>query len=355
MRRIIYLFLYCLLLCTFFAGCGKVALHKAVSDSPPQEASEQKFVAKVTTEQAVTKVEPTYKELCQVQLKDRKIISVLQRDNTFYLTAATPDSINTASMKELIIEQDCTLKLLINKDNPLPKDFSPKSLTPISASKVKLEYPDLKLIPCTLDALYSMAAAAKEDGIKGFIINSAYRSISIQQFIFNSNLENFKKTSKTYEEAFSRTRQLVALPGNSEHHTGLSLDIFSVNGRHRKDFEGTKEQIWLDKNLHRFGFIIRYPSDKTQITGSVYEPWHIRYVGVSLSTYLAENDLCLEEFYEKTFKGEILENSSSVFIGVGSGQKVYIDSHLLDNVSLEIVNKDNSLLTVAKINPRGLY
>ena len=366
MKRIIYIFLLSLQLCTFFTGCNKMSLSKDVTYSVPEENPTRKFVGRATTgvavitvpavttesnvtsEPTVTKSTSIFRELLQIQLRDGKPIYVLQRDNTFYLTTATPDSINTTPMKELILEQDCNSKLLVNKDNPLPKDFSPKALKPISAGKVKLEYSDLKLIPCTLDALYSMVAAAKKDSINSFIINSAYRSMSAQQLIFNSNLNSFKKTSKTYEEALSRTRQLVALPGNSEHHTGLSLDIFSVNGRHRSDFEGTKEQIWLDTNLHRFGFIIRYPSDKTLVTGSVYEPWHIRYVGVSLSTYLAENNLCLEEFYEKTFKGEILENSKSVFIGVGSDQKVFIDPHIVENVSLEIVNTDNSLLTVVK-------
>ncbi len=345
MRRIVCISLLVLQLCIFFTGCNKLSLSKDETDYVLRDSPAQESVVRVTTEPTVTKSTSIFRELRQIQLKDRKAISVLQRDNTFYLTATTPDSINTTLMKELICEQNSISKLLINKDTPLPMDFSPKDLTPISASKVKLEYPNLKLIPCTLDALYSMVAAAKKDGIKGFIINSAFRSISAQQLIFNSNLDSFKKTSKTYEEALSRTRQLVALPGNSEHHTGLSLDIFSVNGRHRNDFEGTKEQVWLNKNLHRFGFIIRYPSDKTLLTGSVYEPWHIRYVGVSLSTYLAEYNLCLEEFYEKIFKGEVLENDKSVFVGVKSAQKVSVDSELMKYVSAskdDVVNKERS-------------
>ena len=364
MKRTIYIFLLVLQLFTLLSGCDKPSLSQDITYSVPEESptlvgrSPTKAVTTtesavtteptVTLDSAVTKSTSIFRELRQIQLKDRKAISVLQKDNTFYLTVTTPDSINTTLMKELICEQNSISKLLINKDNPLPKDFSPKDLTPISASKVNLEYPNLKLIPCTIDALYSMVAAAKEDGIKEFIINSAYRSIYAQQLIFNSNLDGFKKTSKTYEEALSRTRQLVALPGNSEHHTGLSLDIFSVNGRHRNDFEGTKEQVWLDKNLYRFGFIIRYPSDKTLLTGSVYEPWHIRYVGVSLSSYLAEYNLCLEEFYEKISKGEVLENSKSVFIGAERAQKVYIDPELMKYVSLEIVNSDNLLLTIDK-------
>ena len=271
MKKIVYIFLLALQLIILLLGCNKPSLSQDATYSVPEENPTHEFVgaakagAAVITDPAAT-YEPTFtksknifRELRQIHLKDGRIIYVLQKEQAFYLTADTPDSVDTALMKELILKQNSISKLLINKDNPLPKDFSPKDLTPISASKVKLEYPNLKLIPCTLDALYSMVAAAKEDGIKGFIINSAFRSISAQQLIFNSNLDSFKKTSKTYEEAFSRTRQLVALPGSSEHHTGLSLDIFSVNGRHRSDFKGTKEQIWLDKNLHRFGFIIRYP------------------------------------------------------------------------------------------------
>ncbi len=281
-------------------------------------------------------------------------INIFTKDNGLFITKTSAGKINTKTMKQLSINASSSSKLLVNKDNPLPKYFVPKNLTGISPERVKLEYSGLKLIPKTLDALYSMVDDAKKKGIKGFIINSAYRSLSSQQIIFDSNLNSFKKTSKTYEEAYAKTRLLVALPGSSEHHTGLALDIFSVNGRHRNDFEGTKEQIWLNQNLYKYGFIIRYPKDKTTETSSTYEPWHIRFVGTSLSTYMTENNLCLEEFYNKILADEMLENSQYLFMRVKSSQKVYVSPELLDDVKLETVNKENGLLTVGKLFSNSL-
>lgn|GEM_PF-855311 len=348
MKKIVYILLISLQLFALFTGCSKASRSGTAANFSYDETKLPSPREKVITEDVTIKTEGLYNKLYQIQLKNENIIAVLYRDNAICLTPETSESFSTESMIELTLDQDSSAKLLVNKDNPLPKDFSPKGLKPISASKVKLEYPNLKLIPCTLDALYSMVEFAEKDGIKGFIVNSAYRSISEQETIFNVNLESFKKVAKTYDEALSKTRQLVALPGYSEHHTGLSLDLFSINGRHRNDFEGTKEQIWLIKNLHRFGFILRYPKDKTLFTGCTYEPWHIRYVGISLSTYLNEYNLCLEEFYEKIFNGEILESNNSVFIGVKNHQKVFIDPYLLEYASLEMINADNLLLTVTK-------
>lgn len=275
-------------------------------------------------------------------------INILLKADSIYLTSQMPDTLNFKAMKPLKLSPGLSTKLLVNKDNPLAKDFTQKNLTVISADKIKLEYTGLKLAPAALEALYSMAAAAKKEGVDGFIINSAYRSRSTQQQIFEANLNSFKRECKTYAEAYARTRELVALPGCSEHHTGLAVDIFSMNGRHRSNFEDTKEQIWLSINLEKYGFIIRYPKAKTKETNAVYEPWHIRYVGIPLSTYMKEKKLCLEEFYAKVLSGEILESSKSMFMGLRSTQQVFIDQALIPRVSLEKVNEGNALLSLNK-------
>ena len=193
-----------------------------------------------------------------------------------------------------------------------------------------------------------MIDGAKKSNVKDFIINSAYRSESVQREIFNSNLKQFRKTSKTYNEAYEKTRQLVALPGNSEHQTGLALDIFSVKGLHRNDFVGTKEQLWLEKNSYKYGFIIRYPKDKTKETNSTYEPWHIRYVGIPLSSYLYHKNLCLDEFYDKIFAGEILEDNNYAFMKIKDNQKIYADKSLISKAQLETVIKGTRLITFKK-------
>ncbi len=279
--------------------------------------------------------------------KSKKLFNIYSRNNNIYITSNEFNKINFKALKQIKTDNITSSKLLVNKDNPLPEDFAPQNLANIDSGKVLLEYRELKLLPVTLKALYSMAEAAKKENVKGFIINSAYRSLTSQKQIFDSNLNSFKKNSKTSEEAYAKTRQLVALPGNSEHHTGLAADIFSVNGRHRNDFEDTKEQVWLNMNLHKYGFIIRYPKDKTKETAAVYEPWHIRYVGIPLSTYMKEQNLCLEEFYGRIFADDILENNKSMFMGIKSTQQVFIDEALVSKISLEKVNQKNALLTLS--------
>lgn len=279
--------------------------------------------------------------------QDNKNINIVTTGNGVYITSCVPQKINSNDFS-LIKQAPVSSKVLVNSEYSLGKGYIPKNLTGISPEKVKLEYEGLKLIPDTLNALYSMIDAAKKDKINGFIINSAYRSESTQKQIFDANLNTFRKNSKSYEEAYKKTRLLVALPGNSEHQTGLAADIFSVNGRHRSDFPGTKEQVWLDDNLYKYGFIIRYPADKTKETQSTYEPWHIRYVGIPLSRFLMEKNLCLEEFYKQIFEGTVMANSTHIFLKINSGQKAYIDKNMLSNTRLEFVKESTLLLTISK-------
>lgn len=363
-------FVYILVFSMLFAGCNTISQPDiAIAPALPGPVSENTLndsqpynldVQAVPPGQSISSAaNPNYdsaslsmsnktdfKSLYKIYLKNYGTINIFLKENIVFLTAGTSESISIKSMKQLEINSAGSSKLLVNKDNPLPEDFAPQNLVNIDSGKVKLEYPELKLLPVTLKALYSMTGAAKKENVKGFIINSAYRSLTTQKQIFDSNLSSFKKNSKTYEEAYAKTRQLVALPGKSEHHTGLAADIFSVNGRHRNDFVSTKEQVWLNMNLQKYGFIIRYPKDKTKETAAVFEPWHIRYVGIPLSTYMKEQNLCLEEFYARIFADDILEDSKSMFMGIKSTQRVFTDEALVSKISLEKVNEKNALLTL---------
>lgn len=242
--------------------------------------------------------------------------------------------------------ESCSTKVLVNKYTPLEKSTVNDDLVNIDSKKIVLENQGLKLKPSTAKALYSMLDSARKEGVKGFVLNSAYRSEASQKEIFNYNLSVFGKKSKTYKEALEKTRLLVAMPGFSEHETGLAVDLFSINGQHRNDFEGTKEQIWLNSNAYKYGFILRYDSKKTNITGATYEPWHFRYTEIPLSTYLFSENLCLEEFYQKIFSGNILEGKDSLFMKVDGRQKVYWSGNTNTSIELEPVKKDVLLLTV---------
>ncbi|OPX45619.1 D-alanyl-D-alanine carboxypeptidase [Ruminiclostridium hungatei] len=330
MRRFIYIFsLSAFLVVLWVFILPLVAIAPAGQDSYGQYAGKQAFHT-----------------LYEAYGKDQCCIKVLLKNNNIYLMSSATGSPDSETMLPVSVISAGSTKLLVNKDNSLPGEYVPPGLTSISSKVVKLEYAGLKLCPGTLNALYTMIDAAKKDGIHGFIINSAYRSITAQQQIFDSNLSSFTKTSGTYEEAYASTRQLVALPGNSEHHTGLALDIFSINGRHRNDFEDSREQLWLKENLQNYGFIIRYPKDKTEQTNTVYEPWHIRNVGIPLSRYLHEQGLCLEEFYDRIFAGHVIEDSESIFLGIKDKQKVFASADIMQEVRLETVNTGNCLLTI---------
>ncbi|EGD47805.1 peptidase M15B and M15C DD-carboxypeptidase VanY/endolysin [Ruminiclostridium papyrosolvens DSM 2782] len=271
-------------------------------------------------------------------------LKIMVLSNNLYITDINKN-FDLKNYSKVGVESSST-KVLVNKYTPLEKSTVNDDLVNIDSKKIVLENQGLKLKPSTAKALYSMLDSARKEGVEGFVLNSAYRSEASQKEIFNYNLSVFGKKSKTYKEALEKTRLLVAMPGFSEHETGLAVDLFSINGQHRNDFEGTKEQIWLNSNAYKYGFILRYDSKKTNITGATYEPWHFRYTEIPLSTYLFSENLCLEEFYQKIFSGNILEGKDSLFMKVDGRQKVYWSGNTNTSIELEPVKKDVLLLTV---------
>ena len=128
-----------------------------------------------------------------------------------------------------------------------------------------------------------MVDAAKKEGIT--IKNvSGYRSYATQTYLYN----NYVK-----QDGVKNADRYSARPGTSEHQTGLASDINSVSD----NFEFTDAYKWLSKNSYKYGFILRYPKGKEFITGYMYEPWHYRYVGEEVATFIHENDITYEEYY----------------------------------------------------------
>ena len=146
-------------------------------------------------------------------------------------------------------------------------------------------------------ALNEMLLAAQEEGDFRFIIASAFRYIWEQQMMWEGKL----KEDPTYgSDPYNNPVKLV--PTNcSEHTTGLAFDILCDACPHSDvSYANTPEGRWLAQNAHRFGFILRYPNDKQNITGVQFEPWHFRYVGVAAAEYIYTHSLCLEEFLGET-------------------------------------------------------
>lgn len=154
--------------------------------------------------------------------------------------------------------------LLVNKTYGLPKDYDPK---------VNKE---------ALAALKELQADAEALGFELPLI-SGYRSYKTQEKLYNKYV---KKDGEEQANTYS------AKPGHSEHQTGLAFDVGSVD----RSFANTDEAKWLEQNCHLYGFIIRYPKDKTSITGYIYEPWHIRYLGINTAKKVMESGLSLEEY-----------------------------------------------------------
>lgn len=184
--------------------------------------------------------------------------------------------------------------VLVNREYPMPEDYVPEDLT---IPEVKYSYSG------TYEKSYMRKAAAEAlkkmfkeaDEKKGFELKvvSAYRSYERQKAIYDYNVNT---------RGIKQTDLVSAKPGCSEHQTGLAIDISSdtVRCTIEESFASCPEGKWVAKNCHKFGFIIRYPKGKSDITGYSYEPWHIRYVGLNLAKYLRKKKLTLEEYYKTT-------------------------------------------------------
>lgn len=192
------------------------------------------------------------------------------------------------------------MPLLVNRDTPMPDGYQPQELVDMStycdSSIVKIKYTGTQAERVAVDALMTMLKAAHAQGVAVWQVSAAYRSEAYQQQLFDEQVQDYMDSNGlSYDDAVSATRLTVMEPGYSEHHTGLAFDI-TVPG---VAFKGTEQADWLAENCWQYGFVIRYASDKEDITGILAEPWHIRYVGAEHSIPMQQQNLCLEEYIAK--------------------------------------------------------
>ena len=192
---------------------------------------------------------------------------------------------------EKIIQNPENKLTLVNKVFALPEDYIPGDLVrpDVEFSFGNQDIEKSYMRQEAASALEKMFADAKSQDIHLFAV-SGYRSYQRQ----DDNFHN--KVNKIGEEAAAK---IVAYPGNSEHQTGLAMDISSqsANFKLTEQFGGTPEGKWLMENAHRFGYILRYPKGLETITGYNYEPWHYRYVGLKAAAEIYKNQLTLEEYF----------------------------------------------------------
>lgn len=210
------------------------------------------------------------------------------------LEAAVPEieSININIDKEkckLLVQENPELLILVNKENPLPEGYNAE-LRSISNGR-------LKAAKVICDALTELLKDGRDAGYS-FWIASAYRSKDKQQTLVNEDVNAFMNQGMTYEEALAETYKDVMPPGCSEHETGLAVDILASDNMNMDTSQAKSPgNKWLRENCDKYGFILRYPKEKENITKVDYEPWHFRYVGKEAAKYIMENNLTLEEFY----------------------------------------------------------
>ena len=179
--------------------------------------------------------------------------------------------------------------ILVNSENPLPSNFE------INTANIGNRAMDERIV----DIVNQMIKDAKADGID-LLICSSYRSVDRQTTLFKEQIQSFKNQGYSDDDARTEAAKWVAIPGTSEHHTGLALDIVTPTYQVLDfGYEETDAFKWLYSHCTEYGFILRYPKDKTDITKIVYEPWHYRYVGVEAAKYIHENNLCLEEYVQQ--------------------------------------------------------
>ncbi|MBQ8554863.1 MAG: M15 family metallopeptidase [Clostridia bacterium] len=200
-----------------------------------------------------------------------------------------------------IMELDPELIQLANKHMFLSKNYVPDDLVTMKKLKlddegnntsggVRLVNSDMQLQRECAEALVALCDAARAEGHELYL-KSAYRSYKTQDYMYYNRLE----ANDGYDDGW------VTKPGASDHQTGLGCDVVPGNWTDRgmnEDMAEEEECQWMAEHCAEFGFVIRYPADKEEITEINYEPWHLRYVGVDAATYIMENGLCLEEFHE---------------------------------------------------------
>jgi len=180
--------------------------------------------------------------------------------------------------------------VLVNKVFRLPEDYSPEDLVlPEVLSAWGHHNTNHRMRETAARALEDMFGTAYEDEGLIFWVASGYRSFEEQK-----NKHQYFIDTHGREDA----EKMSARPGHSEHQTGLVVDVTasSIGALLTEELSNVPEGIWLRENVHKFGFIVRYPYGRMNLTGVGYEPWHIRYVGIEAATYIFENDIVLEQY-----------------------------------------------------------
>lgn len=187
--------------------------------------------------------------------------------------------------------------ILVNKDHKLPDDYEVElKKLPDGTNRGSVD---------VYDALVAMLKAGRKEGLN-FEICSSYRSVERQEELFEEDIDALRRQGYSYLEAYEEVAKETMPPGYSEHATGLAFDIVALDYQMLDDKQkNTDESKWLREHCAEYGFILRYPEDKVEITGISFESWHYRYVGVEAAEYIMEKGITLEEYLEEYLAGSL--------------------------------------------------
>ena len=175
-----------------------------------------------------------------------------------------------------------SINILVNKHNYLTEDYVPENLENINSSYA---LSNMKMVSEAKNAFENLSKDASKQNLK-VIAMSTYRSYEYQVDLYNRYVKtDGKEAADTYS----------GRPGNSEHQTGLAVDVYNVKESYT-NFEKTKEYTWMKDNAYKYGFILRFPKDKENETGYEFESWHYRYVGLEAAKYIKEHNISFEEY-----------------------------------------------------------
>ena len=220
-----------------------------------------------------------------------------------------------------IADMEPELVCMVNKSMFLDEDFTPKNLVKMKSLKLDKQGNNTnggvrqvdgtwQLRKECAEALAELCDAARAEGHELYL-KSGYRSYYKQAVMYENRVKKYG-----YDDGW------VTKPGASDHQTGLGCDVVPKKWTDRgmnEDMAKEPETQWMAENCARFGFILRYPSDKEDITEINYEPWHLRYVGIPVANYIMDNGLCLEEFYDQ------LMTAIDSFIAAGGDENLVKD------------------------------
>ena len=206
--------------------------------------------------------------------------------------------IDMTPYQNAITAESETYLTLANKQHPLGKDFVPAALSHLPA-ELTLYGKDIQLESTVAVAAEALVRELHARGYTDILITSGYRTYEYQQGLFNTYMANEASAHPDWsrEECEAKVLTYSARPGTSEHQTGLCMDLISEDHLALDEtFANNPAYAWLTENAHHFGFILRYPADKTAVTGYDYEPWHYRFVGVEAATRMHSSGETLEEY-----------------------------------------------------------